>query len=70
MQTSHHPRGSGDFQIGNGRRSEELGTAIWHASLFSGQSYGREREEGAGNVGTQTDVDKSAVSYVLAEYPR
>jgi len=38
MQTSHRPRGSGDFQIGNGRRSEEPGTAIWHTSLLSGQS--------------------------------
>lgn len=38
--------------------------------LFSQGSLTEGSERRAGNVGTQTDVDKSAVSYVLAEYPR
>lgn len=38
--------------------------------LFSQGSLREESGRRAGDLGTQTDVDKSAVSFVLAEYPR
>ena len=38
--------------------------------LFSQGSLREGSERRAGDLGTQTDVDKSAVNYVLEEYPR